>query len=168
LKPSLLERLLPVAAAAVLFASEFMTMFELTPPGAEPLEEQLSRERHGNALFVIAFFAVAATFVAVWYGSRPAALGVAVMGVIALLFFLVGDLPKAGQIGSLDDGTFRNAEAVPQEGFWLMGLGALALAVSGGALATMTSEQLAALRGNLFRKGTPKRKPPGPAKRESA
>jgi hypothetical protein len=145
------ERLLPwacLAAAVVLFASELMTMFEFTPPGAEPLDSQGAGERHGNAMFVIAVFAAASTFVAVWLGSRPAALGVAVMGGIALLIFLLTDLPDAGQVGTLNDArqSFIDAEAVPQPGFWLEMLGALSLAITGVALATMTSEQLAALK----------------------
>jgi len=146
-----LERLLPwacVAAAAVLFASELMIMFEFTPPGAEPIDNQSSGDRHGNAMFVIAAFAIAATFVAVWAGSRPAALGVATMGIIALLVFLLVDLPDAGQVGNLNDArqSFVDAEAVPQSGFWLEMLGAIALAISGAALATMSTEQLTALR----------------------
>ena len=168
---SLLERLLPwacVASALVLCAAELMTMFEFTPPGAEPLEEQSAGERHGNAMFVIAGFAILLTIAAVWTGSRPAALGVAVMGVIALLIFLIVDLPDAGQVGTLDDArqSFIDAEAVPQSGFWLEMLGALGLALSGGALATMSSEQLEALRGKFWRRGTPKPKAPprgGPA-----
>ena len=120
-------------------------------------------------MFVVAGFAAILTIVAVWAGSRPAALGVAVMGVIALLVFLIVDLPDAGQIGTLDDSrqSFIDAEAIPQEGFWLEMLGALGLALSGGALATMTAEQLVSLRGRFFQRGTPKRKAPagkrGPA-----
>lgn len=160
-----LERLLPwacVASAAVLFASELMTMFEFTPQGAEPLQSQSAGDRHGNAMFVIAAFAIVLTIVAVWAGSRPAALGVAVMGVVALLVFLIVDLPDAGQVGTLDDArqSFIDAEALPQSGFWLEMLGALGLALSGGALATMSAEQLASLRGRFFRSGTPKRKAP--------
>jgi hypothetical protein len=160
---SRLERLLPWAcliSAGVLFASELMTIFELTPRGAEPLDDVLARDQHGNAIFVIAGFAIVPTIIAVWAGSRPAALGVAVMGVIALLIFLIVDLPDAGQVGTLDDArqSFIDAEAVPQGGFWLEMLGALGLALSGGALATMSSEQLQSLRGKFFRRGTPEPK----------
>jgi hypothetical protein len=160
---SRLERLLPWAcliSAGVLFASELMTIFELTPRGAEPLDDVLARDQHGNAIFVIAGFAIVLTIIAVWAGSRPAALGVAVMGVIALLIFLIVDLPDAGQVGTLDDArqSFIDAEAVPQGGFWLEMLGALGLALSGGALATMSSEQLQSLRGKFFRRGTPEPK----------
>ena len=79
-------------------------------------------------MFVVAGFAVIAhDHRAVWTGSRPRALGVAVMGVIALLIFLIMDLPDAGQVGTLDDArqSFIDAEAVPQGGFWLEMLGAL-------------------------------------------
>jgi hypothetical protein len=145
------ERLLPLAClvgAGLLFASELMTMFEFTPPGAEALDSQTAGERHGNAMLVIAAFAVGALLVAVLAGSKPAALGVAVMGGIALLIFLLTDLPDAGQVGTLDDPrqSFFDAEAVPQAGFWLELVGALALAISGAALATLTPEQLSSLR----------------------
>jgi hypothetical protein len=145
------ERLLPLAcllAAAVLFASELMTMFEFTPPGGAPLDSQTAGERHGNAMFVIAAFAIGAVVVAVLAGSKPAALGVAAMGGIALLIFLLTDLPDAGQVGTLDDPrqSFFDAEAVPQAGFWMELVGALALAISGTALATLSPQQLAALR----------------------
>jgi hypothetical protein len=145
------ERLLPLAClvgAGLLFASELMTMFEFTPPGGEALDAQTAGERHGNAMFLIAAFAVGALLVAVLAGSKPAALGVAVMGGIALLIFLLTDLPDAGQVGTLDDPrqSFFDAEAVPQAGFWLELVGALALAISGAALATLTPEQLSNLR----------------------
>ena len=145
------ERLLPIACIAaglVLFASELMTMFEFTPPGAGPLQEQSSGDRHGNALFVISAFAILAAFATTWWGSKPAAIGVATMGLVALLIFLINDLPDAGQVGTLNDArqSFIDAEAVPKAGFWLEMVGAIALAITGAALATMSTEQLASLR----------------------
>ena len=62
-------RLLPVAviaAAICLFASELMTVFEFTPPGAEPLCAQGGADRHGNALMVLAVFAIVALAIAVF------------------------------------------------------------------------------------------------------
>lgn len=145
------ERLLPwacFAAAAVLFASQLMTMFEFTPPGAEPLAERSVIDHHGPTLLITATFAAIATAVAVWAGSKPAAIAVGAMGAFALLIFLLIDLPDAGQVGALDNAqqSFIDAEAIPQEGFWLEMLGALALAFTGAALATMTEAQLASLR----------------------
>ncbi len=144
----LLTRLLPLAvliSAIVLFASELMTTFEFTPQGGEVQLEQQAADRHGNALMVVAAFAVIALVVAVLTGSKPAATAVAVAGVVALLIFLLLDLPDANATGNLENG-FIDAEAVPREGFYMELLGALALTVTGVALATMTSAQLLALR----------------------
>jgi hypothetical protein len=148
-----LERLLPlacVASAAVLIASEFMTTFEFTPPGAEALAEQSASDRHHYAPVVLAIFAIVALVIAVANGSKPAATAVAACGIIALLIFLLVDVPDAGNVGTLDDArqTFATAEAVPQAGFWLQLIGALGLAISGTALSTLTPGQLEGLRGS--------------------
>ena len=158
------ERLLPwvcIAAAVLLFASQFMTMFEFTPPGAEPLEDRSVIDHHGPALMIIAAFAAVAVVVAVWAASKPAAIAVAAMGGLALLIFLLIDLPDAGQVGTLDDArqSFIDAEAIPQAGFWLEMVGALALAFTGAALATMSSEQLGALRPGAKRDDKPEPAP---------
>jgi hypothetical protein len=163
-----MERLLPwacAAAAVVLFGSQLMTIFELTPQGGEPLQERTMLDHHGPALMVVAGFALLAIFATVFAASQPASVAVAAMGILSVLFFLVIDLPDAGQIGTIDDSrqSFIDAEAVPQAGFWFELLGSLGLAMTGGALATMSQEQLAALRGKLFRRGTPKPKPKAPA-----
>jgi hypothetical protein len=148
-------RLLPVAviaAAVCLFASELMTVFDFTPPGAEPLCAQGGADRHGNALIVLAVFAVIALAIAIFAGSKPAAIAVAAAGGVALLIFLIGDLRVANAQGSLNEGcgalgdSFIDAKAVPQGGFWLEMVGSLALTVTGIALATMSPEQLRGLR----------------------
>jgi hypothetical protein len=160
-----LERLLPlacVASAVVLIVSEFMTTFEFTPPGVPPSEglstlTQSASDRHHYAPVVLAVFAVVALVVAIANGSKPAATAVAACGIIALLIFLLVDVPDAGNVGTLDDArqTFATAEAVPQAGFWLQLIGALGLAISGTALSTLTPAQLEGLRG-------PKRTRPDP------
>ncbi len=154
-EPGRLTKLLPIAviaAALCLFASELMTMFEFTPPGGEALCAQDAGDRHSNAQMIIAAFAIAGTIAAVYGGSRPAAFSVAAMGVVALLIFLISDLRVANTAGSLSEscgssqGFLFEAEAVPQGGFYLELLGALALTVAGLALATLTPEQLRSLR----------------------
>jgi len=146
-----LTRLLPLAclvAAICLFVSHFMTMFEFIPPGGEALGTQSASEQHGIVIPALAVLAIAALAVALLAASKPAAFGVAVAGVIALLVFLLFDLPDANAVGTLNDAreSFLDTEAVPQGGFWLELVGALALAVGGIGLATLTPEQLAALR----------------------
>ena len=156
------EILLPIAcfvSALVLGYSELSTTFELTPPGGEPLQVIDASDRHAYAMLVLALFAIFALAVTIMSGSKAAAFAVAAAGAVALLIFLLGDLPRAGQIGTLDDPrqSFIDAEAVPQAGFWLELLGALGLAVSGAALATLTPEQLSL--GERWAERRRKRKP---------
>ncbi len=152
------ERLLPfacIAAALALLASEFMTTFELTgadlPSSNTPCTLEAA-SRHHFALGVLAIFAIVATVVAVMSGSKPAAIGVAVAGVLAVLLFLVIDLPDANSVGTLPDscttepGSLLDGKALPRAGFWLELVGSVALALSGLILATLTPPQLAALR----------------------
>jgi hypothetical protein len=148
------ERILPftcIAAALVLFASELMTTFEFTQPGQEPLCTQDAIDRHAFAPAVLAASAIGATVLAVLAGSKPAAMGVAICGLVALAIFLLLDLPDASNVGTVGESCgptagFVNAEAVPRPGFWLELVGSLALAISGAALASLTPEQLVSLR----------------------
>jgi hypothetical protein len=169
------ERLLPlacIAGAAALFASEFMTTFQLSSTG-QPLCDVGAAGRHHFALGVLAIFAVVAVIIAVTSASKPAAIAVGIAGVIALILFLTIDLPHANNTGTLagcsasTTGSFFEAKAIPQAGFWLEMVGALALALSGVALGTLNPEQLRAIRprwlGGRKRDQEPTAKaPPGP------
>ena len=57
-----------------------------------------------------------------------------------LLLFLIVDLPDAGKLGDLEDPVrgIASARAEPQAGFWLQALGAVTLALGGGAFATLS------------------------------
>src|SRR3990170_6550477 len=59
------------ASAAVLGASEFMTLFEFTPPGGEAIESLSAGDQHGYAQLVLAGMAVALLAVAI-ATPRPA------------------------------------------------------------------------------------------------
>ena len=157
------ERLLPwacVGGAILLCASQFMTVFELNSAGPAPQALIDSADQHWYAMAVLGVFGGLATIGAVAAGSKPLAASVAVAGGTALLLFLLIDLPDAGATGVLESETiqFLNAEADPAGGFWIELIGALVLTVCGGAMATLTPEQLLALR--------PRR--PGEAPREKA
>jgi hypothetical protein len=185
------ERLLPLAclvSAACLFASELMVTFQFTPPGAEPLCDQDAVARHHYSLAVLAVFAVGALVAALLWNSKPAAVAVAVAGAIALLVFLTVDLPDANNVGTLGACSpstaenFFEAKAIPQPGFWLEMVGALGLALSGAALATLTGEQIGAMRPRFMerrwwtesrkeRKTPPRPKPagnPGPKEADAS
>jgi hypothetical protein len=148
------EHLLPLAclgAAALLFISELSTTFHLqlggqnlaVPPGLADTTE--AAQRHNYAMLVLGAFAFVLVLAALGGGSKPAALAVAVCGGVALLLFLILDLPDAGKVGSLSAATIPNAKLVPATGFWLELIGSLVLAICGGALATLNREQLQAL-----------------------
>lgn len=128
-----------VLGAVVLAASEFMVAFEFTPPGGEPLRDTTGGDRHGFSNLILGVAAIGALAAAIATGSRPAAYAVAAIGSVALLLFLVIDLPDVGQVGDLRDPLrdLATAEAVPRPGFWLQAIGAVALAVGGGMFAKL-------------------------------
>ena len=152
------QKLLPLAClggAALLVASQFMTVFELNSAG--PTAEALvdSTDQHWYAMAILGVFAALATLGAVGTASKPLAFAVAAAGVAALLLVLLIDLPDAGKTGNISDPnrSFITVEADPQGGFWIGLIGALVLTICGGALATLTAEQLGSLRGGLRRGG---------------
>jgi hypothetical protein len=139
------EYLLPLTcagAAAILAASEFMNTFKFHAAGPTLEDVQTAADQHHYALVVLAVFALVALMIAVTTGSKPAATAVAICGAAALLIFLLIDLPDAGKVGSIKDVAAPEAKADPAAGFWLELAGALVLAICGGALATLSSDQL--------------------------
>ena len=135
------------AAAALLGASQFTDIFHLTPPGGEALESISAADQHGYATGVLAGFALILLVVVMAARGEQlgqvAAVAIAVCGVMALLIFLIGDLPDVNNVGTLDDPrqSFIDAEAKPVAGFWLELVGSLVLTVCGAALATMAPER---------------------------
>ena len=145
------ERLLPLACLAgggLLFASQFMSIFELNSAGPTAQALISSSDQHWLAMGVLGLYAVVATIGAVWAGSKPLAVSVAVAGVVALRLFLLIDLPDAGKTGTISSETvsFLTAKADPGDGFWIELLGSLVLTICGAALATLSPEQLTDLR----------------------
>jgi amino acid transporter len=134
------------AAAAMLAVSQFTDIFHLTPPGGEALAAIDASDQHGYATLVLAVFALILLVVAMGFRGEQlgqvAAMALAVCGLVALLIFLIGDLPKVNNVGTLDDPrqSFIDAEAKPVAGFWLELIGSLVLTVCGVALATTRPE----------------------------
>ena len=145
------ELILPltiVLAALALGISEFMTTFEFTPPGGDPLTDQLAGDRHGYAMLLLAVFAVASLAIAIATGQRAAAWATAGFGIAALALFLIVDLPdvnKLGDIPALGLG-LATAEAVPRPGFWLEAGASIVLGLASIAYATQSTEQRQAPR----------------------
>lgn len=155
------------AGAALLAGSQFTTMFELVAPGGEAISTVEASDQHGYATLVLAISALVMLVIGI--GARKeslaqvAAFAVAACGVVALLIFLVVDLPDANNVGTLDDPreSFIDAKAEPAAGFWFELVGSLLLAVCGGALATLGPESFA-----LRSRGTAESQEPEEADRQ--
>jgi MFS family permease len=146
-----LERLLPIAClggAVLLVVSQFMTMFELNDAFGGTQQVVEGPDQHWYTMVILGGFAICALAGAIATGSKPLATSVAVAGAVALLLFLLIDLPDAGKAGDIESATesLVIVEADPAGGFWLELIGALILVVCGGALSTLSSAQLSALR----------------------
>jgi hypothetical protein len=159
------------AAAAMLGASQFTDIFHLTPPGGEALQAISSKDQHGYATLVLAIFALILLLVSLSARDdqlrQVAAMAVAICGLIALLIFLIGDLPDVNKIGTLDDPrqSFIDAEAKPVAGFWLELIGSLVLTVCGAALATMRPGSARSPEHHARRSRSHQSNPPEPADR---
>ncbi len=125
-----------------------MTTFEFTPPGGDPLSDQLAADRHGYAMLLLAIFAVVSLTIAVATGQRAAAWATAGFGIAALALFLVVDLPDVNKLGDIEvmDLGLATAEAVPQPGFWLEAGASIVLGLASIAYATQGTEQRQAPR----------------------
>ena len=163
-RPELILPATIVVAAVALGISELMTTFQLTPPGGDPLRDQLAADRHGYAMLLLAAFALTATGIAIVGGLRAAAWATAGFGVAALALFLIIDLPDAGQLGEVGGPAVGlvTVKAEPQPGFWLEATATVLLALASVAFATLDPEQLRAPRRSVEnRRRRLEQSPPG-------
>jgi hypothetical protein len=130
--------LLAVAAAGVicLLLATFATVIEIkvgTTTKVPDHDTHLSGwDRHGPALVLIALFA-AAMIAGALRGARPAMVALAVLGLVALLIAVIGDVPDLDETGFIGE-VYEDAAAGPKAGFYLETLGAVLLLVSGGLM----------------------------------
>ncbi len=137
--------------AGALAAAQFVGIFMLTPDGPDlGIREQLvvsAQDQHGWAMLILAVISLTLLIACLWYdrgsgqeagpASQTAAVALAVTGLIALLIFLIIDVPDANRIGALgnETGSFVDAKATPQLGFWLELFGSALLIGCGSTLA---------------------------------
>jgi hypothetical protein len=158
------EHLLPLAcvgAAGMLAASQFMDIFEINGAPGQTFDVITAADQHWYVMVMLGGFAILAVLLAVSSGSPAWAAAVATAGVTALILILLIDVPDAGKVGTLDnpDQSFFEAEAEPAAGFWVELAGALILAICGGALATLSPDQLRSFR---LSRGAGAEPPPAP------
>ena len=89
-------------------------------------------DRHGPALLIVAAFG-AAMVAGALRGARPAAIALAVLGLVALGIAVIGDVPDLNETGFIGE-VYEDAAAGPSAGFYLETLGGVLLLASGAVL----------------------------------
>jgi hypothetical protein len=122
-------------AAGLLIASEFAHLYSVhTSTTRAALQTVTVHAHNAFAMIPIALLAALLTWGATRDGSPPALLAIGLLGVIALLIALVGDLPDAQASGIvLRAGHYEAASSSPSLGLYLETLGAVLLMITAGA-----------------------------------
>jgi hypothetical protein len=118
--------------AVLLLVSEFTTLFEVSTGTGPPIKSVGTGSHHAYAMVPIALLAAALAY-GVWrVGSRPALLSIGLLGVIALLIGVLGDLPDAHASGLLTTtgGRYLSASSSPSAGLYMETLGAVVLLIT--------------------------------------
>ncbi len=122
-------------AALLLIVAEFTALYQVhLATSSIPIKTVSGGANHSYAMLLVGI-AAAGLAIAVWQSeSRPALLALGVLGVVALLIALLGDLPDAqatGLAGSAARG-YVNASSTPSAGLYLETLGAVILIATCG------------------------------------
>ncbi len=133
-----------VLGAVLLVVSEFTTLFNIQTATGGTIKSVGTGSHDSYALIPIALLAVALAWGAVTSGSRWALIALGVLGVVALLIALIGDLPDAqatGTIGSAASG-FHAATDKPSAGLYIETFGAIMLVIGAGCGLLLMREAL--------------------------
>jgi uncharacterized membrane protein len=121
--------------ALLLVVAEFTTLFTVhVETRSAPIKTVATGSHHSYALLLIGVV-VAVLAIAVWRDtSRPALLAIGMLGVVALLIALLGDLPDAHASGLAGSSTthYVDASSTPSAGLYLETLGAVVLVITCG------------------------------------
>jgi hypothetical protein len=118
--------------ALLLFVAEFTTLYDVhTPSSIGAYKSVQTGSNHDYAMLLIALVAGAFAVGAWRFGSRPALLGLGILGLIALLISLFGDLPDTNMNGLLRVGpNFVLASSTASAGLYMDTLGAALLLIT--------------------------------------
>ena len=119
--------------ALLLVVAEFTPLYTVhTASGTVPGHTVSTGSHDTYALIPIAVLVLILAYAVRVAGSRPALLAIGVMGVLALLITMLGDLPDAHATGLLGGGSARfvTATSRPSAGFYMETAGALLLLVA--------------------------------------
>jgi hypothetical protein len=124
-----------VAGALLLIVSEFMMLYEIRAVTAVPEGGTKSvGGHHAYALLIVGVVLVPMAHGAVRGSSRPAAIAVLALALVAAGIVALVDLPDLNETGLIGR-TYDEAQARPRAGFFVESLGATLVLV--GAVATL-------------------------------
>jgi hypothetical protein len=119
--------------ALLLIVAEFTTLFYVHAANSvAPIKSESTGSHNSYALIPIAALVIVLGFVFWRVGSRPALLSIGVLGVLALLIALLGDLPDAHASGLIGSGAthYVSASSTPSAGLYMETLGAVILVIT--------------------------------------
>jgi hypothetical protein len=128
-----------LAGAVLLIVSDFSTLVEIKV--ITVTKEQFSgHEQHSWAMVILGVAAIPMAYGAARRRARPAMLGLVLLGTVALLIALIGDLPDTRSTGVIGE-RYEEAAAQAGTGFFLETAGAVLLLVAGvGGLMLLSSQ----------------------------
>ena len=112
--------------ALLLLIAEFTSLYDLHAAASIQLPSVGTGANDSYALVPLALLAAVLGIAVFASGSRPALLAIGVVGLVALLIALVGDLPDAHRT-TIYSPRFVLARSTPSAGFYLETLGAVLL-----------------------------------------
>jgi hypothetical protein len=125
-----------IAGALMLIASEFTTLYAVHASSSHAALQTISGGSHNDYAFVpMAVLALILAYGAARQGSRPALLALGLVGVLALVIAVAGDLPDSHASGLLGSATthFVNASSSAGLALYLETAGAAILILTCGA-----------------------------------
>jgi hypothetical protein len=127
--PSLGVLVAGLLGAVLLIAADFSTLVEIKV--ITVTKERLSgHEQHSWAMVILGVAAIPMAYGAARRRARPAMLGLVLLGTVALLIALIGDLPDTRSTGVIGE-RYEEAAAQAGAGFFLETAGAVLLIVGG-------------------------------------
>jgi hypothetical protein len=130
-----------LVGAVLMITAEFLDLFKVVSVSGSAIDEatRSGGENHGFALGVIGAVSIAAIFLARSTERWLPAAGAAVLGGLALLIVLLGDLPDTSRTELTD--THQIGKAEPAIGLWVELAGALMVTFAATTVAYLLRER---------------------------
>lgn len=121
--------------ALLLLVAEFTTLYQVhVSTSSTPISSVSGGSNHSYAMIPIALLAAGLAIGVARTGSRPALLAIGLIGIVALLIALLGDLPDSQATGLAGSAAthYVTATSTPKAGLYMETLGAVLLIASCG------------------------------------